>query len=90
MVVCKDMATVVWLMGKVPSIRWEAGTTLNTVGLDALPTIRKVFVWIPSLPQDLDKTLGRVSRLNPGVLRGGFGGSMRGYGNRKGPDLLCW
>ena len=48
-VVCQDEETKDWLAGKVPTLRAWEGSKLKMVGLDALPTYKRVVAWLPVL-----------------------------------------
>jgi hypothetical protein len=48
-VVCQDKETKDWLVGKVPTLTAWEGSRLKMVGLDALPTYKRVVAWLPAL-----------------------------------------
>jgi len=48
-VVCQDKETKDWLAGKVPTLTAWEGSRLKMVGLDVLPTYKRVMAWLPAL-----------------------------------------
>jgi hypothetical protein len=56
------------LAARVPAlVAWE-GSRLKIVGLDALPTCKRVAAWFPGLVEDTERYLLRLRRLNPGLV----------------------
>ena len=50
--VCQDEETRDWLAARVPTlVAWE-GSRLKMVGLDALPTYKRVAAWLPGPVED--------------------------------------
>ena len=45
--VCHDEQTKDWLVDRVPTLLTGEGSRLKLVGLDALPTYRRVVTWFP-------------------------------------------
>jgi hypothetical protein len=65
--VCQDHKNSDWLTAKVPTlVTWE-GSRLKMVGLDALPTYRRVAAWLPGPMEDTQRYFQRLRRLNPGL-----------------------
>jgi hypothetical protein len=65
--VCHDEQTKDWLAAKVPTpVAWE-GSRLKLVGLDILPTYKKVVAWFPGPAEDTKRYLLRLWRLNRGL-----------------------
>jgi len=65
--VCHDELTKDWLAARVPTlVAWE-GSRLMLVGLDALPTYKRVGVWFPGPAEDAKRYLLRLPRLNNGL-----------------------
>jgi hypothetical protein len=68
--VCHDDPTKDWLAAKVPTlVAWE-GCRLKTVGLDALPTYKRVVAWFPGPVEDTERYLLQLRRLNQGLDSG--------------------
>ena len=56
-----------WLTTKVPSLEdWE-GSRLKVVGLNALPTFKRVAAWFPGPVEDTEHCFSRLRRLNRGL-----------------------
>ena len=65
--VCQDESTKDWLAARVPSfVAWE-GSRLKLVGLDALPTYKRVVAWFLGSAEDAERYLLRLRRLNQGL-----------------------
>ena len=65
--VCHNEQTKDWLAAKVPTpVAWE-GSRLKLVGLDALPTYKRVVAWFPSPAENTERYLLRLRRLNRGL-----------------------
>jgi hypothetical protein len=65
--VCQDQETCDWLTRSVPNMRAWEGSRLKVVGLEALPTFKRVAAWIPGPMEDMDTPLQRLCRLNQGL-----------------------
>ena len=56
-----------WLAARVPTlVAWEA-SRLKLVGLDALPTYKRVVAWFLGPAEDAERYLLRLRRLNQGL-----------------------
>jgi hypothetical protein len=56
-----------WLAARVPTlVAWEA-SRLKLVGLDALPTYKRVVAWFPGPAEDGERYLLRLRGLNQGL-----------------------
>jgi hypothetical protein len=65
--VCHNESTRDWLAIKAPMmVAWE-GSRLKGVGLDALPTYKRVVAWFPGPVEDMEQYLLRLCRLNRGL-----------------------
>jgi len=65
--VCQDEQTKDWLASQAPTmVAWE-GSRLKVVGLDALPTYRRVVAWFPGLMEGTEQLLSWLRRLNWGL-----------------------
>jgi len=65
--VCHDILTKDWLAAKVLTlVVWE-GSRLNIVGLDALPTYKRVVAWFPGPVEDTERYFLWLRRLNWGL-----------------------
>ena len=62
--VCHDESTKDWLAVRVPSLASWEGSRLKLVGLDALPTYKRVVAWFPGPAEDTERYLLRLRRLN--------------------------
>jgi len=56
-----------WLAARVPTLMAWEGSRLKIVGLDALPTYKRVVVWFPGPAEDAERYLLRLRRLNQGL-----------------------
>ena len=65
--VCHDELTKKWLAARVPTLMAWEGSRLNLVGLNALPTHKKVVVWFQGPVEDAERYLLRLRRLNQGL-----------------------
>jgi len=55
------------MAAKVPTLAdWE-GSRLKMVGLDALPTYKRVVAWFPGPVEDTERYLVHLRRLNQGL-----------------------
>jgi hypothetical protein len=66
-VVCQDEETRDWLGSEVPKMNAWEGSRLRMVGLEALPTYKRVVAWFPSPAEDTERLLSRLRRLNRGL-----------------------
>jgi len=65
--VSHNESTKDWLAARVPTlVAWE-GSRLKLVGLDALPTYKRVVAWFLGPAEDAEQYLLRLRRLNPGL-----------------------
>ena len=68
--VCNDVMTKDWLTAKVPTlVAWE-GSRLKVVGLDDLPTFKRVVAWFLGPSEDTERCFSRLRRLNRGLDTG--------------------
>jgi len=68
--VYQDESTRDWLAGQAPNVvTWEC-SRLKVVGLDAIPTYKRVVVRFPSPVEGTERLLSRLRRLNQGVVTG--------------------
>jgi hypothetical protein len=82
--ICKDEPTKDWLAAKVPTlVAWE-GSRLKVVGMDALPTYKRVVAWFPGSVEDTERYFTQLRRLN---WTPGTGGCMSG---RRRPMESAW
>jgi len=65
--VCHDEPTKDWLADRVPTLLTGEGSRLTLVGLDALPTYKRVVAWFPSPAEDAERYLLRLRRMNQGL-----------------------
>jgi hypothetical protein len=65
--VCQDEATRDWLTSKFPTLEAWEGSRLKVVGLDALPTFKRVEAWFPGPVEDTERYSTRLRRLNRGL-----------------------
>ena len=65
--VCLDESTKDWLAARVPSIAALEGSRLKLVGLDGLPTYKRMVAWFPGPAEDAERYLLRLRRLNQGL-----------------------
>jgi hypothetical protein len=52
--VCQDEPTRDWLADKVPTMAAWEGSRLKVVGMDTLPTYKRVMAWFPGLVEDTE------------------------------------
>ena len=70
--VCQGEPTKDWLTSQAPTmVAWE-GSRLKVVGLDALPTYRRVVAWFPGPMEGTEHLLSRLRRLNRGLDTGNW------------------
>ena len=68
--VCQDEMTRDWLAAKVPTlVAWE-GSRLKVVGMESLPTFKRVAAWFPGPTEDTEQCFSRLCRLNQGLDTG--------------------
>ena len=65
--VCHDVPTKEWLAARVPSLTAWEGSRLKLVGLDSLPTYKRVVAWFPGPAEDAERYLLQFRRLNQGL-----------------------
>ena len=65
--VCQDMDTKEWLERQAPTMAAWEGSRLKVVGLDALPTYKRVVAWFPGPVEDTERLLLWLRRLNRGL-----------------------
>jgi hypothetical protein len=82
-----DVMTKDWLAAKVPTLEAWEGSRLKVVGLDALPTFKRVVAWFPGPMEDTERYFLRLHRLNQGLDTGQWRVYER-KGNRMG-SALC-
>jgi hypothetical protein len=70
--VCQDRDTRDWLESQAPSMAAWEGSRLKVVGLDALPTYKRVVAWFPGPAEDTERLLLRLHRLNRGLDTGNW------------------
>jgi hypothetical protein len=69
---CQDEETKDWLDSQAPTmVAWE-GSRLNVVGLDALPTYKRVVAWFLGPVEDTEQLLSWLCRLNRGLDTGNW------------------
>ena len=65
--VCHNEATKDFLAARVPTLSVWEGSRLKVVGLDALPSYRRVVAWFPGPAEDAERYLLWLCRLNQGL-----------------------
>ena len=65
--VCHDEVTKDWLASRVSTLMAIEGPRLKLVGLDAIPTYKRVVAWLPGPAMDAERYLLRLRRLNQGL-----------------------
>ena len=63
-VVCQDEETRDWLASHIPTLRACENSRLKMVGLDALPTYKRVAAWLPGPVEDKLRYLQQLRKLN--------------------------
>ena len=58
--VCHDEVTKDWLAASVPTVVAFKGSRLKLVGLDTLPTYKRVVAWFPGPAKDMERYLFRL------------------------------
>ena len=80
--VCQDEMARDWLAANVPNlVAWES-SRLKVVGLEALPTFKRVAACFPCPEEDTERCFSRLRRLNRGLDTG----QWRVYERREDPD----
>jgi len=65
--VCHDELTKDWMAARVPTlVVWE-GSRIKMVGLDALPTYKRVVAWFLGPVEDMERYFLWLHRLNWGL-----------------------
>ena len=82
--VCLDEETKDWLASRLSTLEAWEGSRLNVVGLDALPTYKRVVAWFPGPVEDAERYLLRLRRLNRGLDTG----QWRVYKRKEEPDWV--
>jgi hypothetical protein len=83
--VCHDESTKDWLAVKAHTmVVWE-GSRLKVVGLDALPTYKRVVACFPGPMEDTEQLLSWFRRLNWSMDTGNW----RVYERKKEPNGVC-
>ena len=67
MMVCQDEKTRDWLGSEVPKMNAWEGSRLRMMGLEALPTYKRVMAWFPGTAEDTERLFHRLRRLNRGL-----------------------
>jgi hypothetical protein len=62
--VCHDEMTKDWLAARVPTLMAWEGSRLKIVGLDALPTYKRMVAWFPGPVEDTEQYLLLLHRQN--------------------------
>jgi hypothetical protein len=65
--------TCEWLARSVPTLKAWEGSRLKIVGLDALPTFKRVTAWFPCPVKDTEALFRHLCRLNRGLEAGNEG-----------------
>ena len=65
--ICQDEETRDWLDSKVPTLTASEGSRLKMMGLDFLPTYKRVAAWFPGPVEDIGRYFQRFCRLNQGL-----------------------
>ena len=82
--VCQDTETRDWLDSQaLTMVAWE-GSRLKVVGLDALPTYKRVVAWFLGPVEDTEWLLSRFRRLNWGLDTGNW----RVYEHKEEPNTV--
>jgi hypothetical protein len=66
-VVCLDEETKEWLGRELPKMNVREGSKLRMVGLEALPTYKRVVAWFPGPRKDMERLFQRLRRLSRGL-----------------------
>jgi hypothetical protein len=69
---CHDESIKEWLTAKAPNMAAWEGSRLKVVGLDALPTYKRVVAWFPGPAEATERYLLRLHRLNRGLVTGNW------------------
>jgi hypothetical protein len=66
--VCEDESSKDWLAAQIPDlVLREGGSRLKIVGMDALPTYKRMLAWFSGPPVENDVLLRRLRRQNDGI-----------------------
>jgi hypothetical protein len=65
--VCLDEEAKDWLGREVPKMNVGEGSKLRMVGLEVLPTYKRVVAWFPGPGEDTERLFQRLRRLNRGL-----------------------
>ena len=65
--VCHDESTNDWLADRVPTLLTGESSRLNLVGLDALPTYKRVVAWFQGPVEDSGRYLLQLRRAKQGL-----------------------
>jgi len=84
-IVCQDVPTMDRLTSKVPTLEAWEGSRLKVVGLDSLPTFKRVVAWFPGPAEDTKRCFSRLRRLNRGLDTR----QWRVYKCREEPNGVC-
>jgi hypothetical protein len=83
--VCHDESTKDWLAARVLTLVAWKGSRLKMVGLDALPTYKRVVAWFLGPVKDTERYLLQLHRLNQGLDNGRW----RVYERKEAPNGVC-
>jgi hypothetical protein len=70
--VCQDIDTKDWLERQAPCMAAWEGSRLKVVGMDALPSYKRVVAWFPGPAEDTERLSLRLRRLNRGLDTGNW------------------
>ena len=65
--VCHNEMTKDWLAARVPTLAAWEGSRLKIVGLDALPTYKRMVAWFPGPVEDTERYLLWLRRMYQGL-----------------------
>jgi hypothetical protein len=85
-VVCQNEETRDWLGSKVPTLKASEGCRLKMVGLDTLPTYKRVVAWFPGPLEDTERNFRQLCTLNQGLDTSHW----RVYELKKYPSGVCF
>jgi hypothetical protein len=66
-VVCLDEETKDWPGREVPKMNVGEGSRLRMVGLEVLPTYKRIVAWFPGPGEDMERLFQQLRRLNRGL-----------------------
>jgi hypothetical protein len=84
-VVCLDEETKDWLGREVPKMNVGESSKLRMVGLEALPTHKRVVAWFPGPAEDTERLFQRLRSLNRGLDTS----QWRVYERKEEPKGVC-